>query len=146
MSPSRSLFFLPALAGAILLSVACVDSTAPGTVAQKPTIEAANGFPLSSRNAPPPGKGLISGVPATCDNNTTVLATTIPGGLPGIGPVWFDDGTHAVGQHSTLVFEGQVLFEGYWGKSDAKPTITCVADVPFQDGFAQLTVQIRIQH
>jgi len=94
----------------------------------------------------PAGKGLVSGIPTSCDNNTTMTVTIVRGGPPGIGPAWFDDGTHTVAQSVTLVVGGQVVYEAQWGKKIGQlPVVTCGGPFPWGDEMGQITVVSVIQ-
>jgi len=100
----------------------------------------------ASMTQTPPGKGLVSGIPTSCDNNTTMTVTIVRGGPPGIGPAWFDDGTHTVAQSVTLVVGGQVVYEAQWGKKIGQlPVVTCGGPFPWGDEMGQITVVSVIQ-
>jgi hypothetical protein len=133
-----------AVTGVVLTLVACSDATQVSAPSDA-TASSRAASPLSSQAAPPPGHGLISGIPTTCDNNSTLYVTIVPGGPPGSGPAWFDDGTHTVAQHVTLVYDGQIVYEKDYGKRTNGTTVTCSGPFPWNDDVATITVQATVQ-
>jgi len=81
-------------------------------------------------------------IEALCTTPSAVLAGTRHHTVG----AWFDDGTHTVVQHVTLVYEGQVAYERTTGKRPNGNYITCGGRFPWNNDVATITVGSTIQH
>jgi hypothetical protein len=87
--------------------------------------------PVAGAEAPP-GKGLVA-VPLTltCADGFTGTLVSIPGGPPGSGPGWFEDGSTRLARSVTLTLDGEVVFSKTYGrKAGLGPAIHCEGTLP----------------